>query len=659
MDEYEDLEGIENGGLLNNELTLSHVYSVRKGGFGINENIRTYVTTLTVEQLSDDISYYETLSQDKEWPVSQIIQREIDVDRAESITKKYLLGKGRTVKYFPPIIIALLPRSPEGDFDIKYDYDKQDDPLLKEKIFQKSKYVANPKFKELLLSKEDLSVVKGLFEYNISSVFEHNILCWDKSKFYAVVIDGQHRLYSLRKSADIDPAFKSAKQDVVFVDVSPLVKESNALSPIEVLRTIFIDINTNAKSVSLVRRILMDDKDLSSLCVQSLVESVNSDGSSKDQSSFLPSFLVDWYGESSKHELPHLTGLLTLHQIISDELVPKKIASIEDHRDQRKINNFVQNVNNDFFVDDLIEKENEFADITPLKTSFNEYLNEQEINREVFFNNEFDNEGLGTVIFTYDYRVLEIAKRSFDKFYAKSICNIFLNLYPYSKLIELLKEERVNDNTSVNYHLMLMHTKKILKSPTHKAAYIKLKKLLQEKLENLSLMYTVVGQKALFKFFFENLKAVFKQGSTPQTVEDCTRIFISSLNQTFLTILSKEKSFFSNTVSVPIKDNEQISEYSSIACSFWEGILYENGRIIYNSQGVRAFSDVLRFLVELQACKNEGKDFENLVSGYQIRFAVARTKRMLVKNYGDKTDFTEIAEQIILNKKKFLGAIFE
>jgi hypothetical protein len=659
MDEFDKLDEVENGGLLDNELSLSHIYSVRKGGFGINDNIRTFVTTLTVEQLSDDISYYETLSQDKEWPVSQIIQREIDVDRADAITKKYLLGRGRAVKYFPPIIIALLPRTVSGDFKSSYIYEKLNDPLLKEKIFQKSKYAANPKFKEILLSKNDLSLVEGLFEFNISSVFEHNIFCWDKSKFYAVVIDGQHRLYSLCKSAELEPTFKSAKQDVVFVDVSPLVKEIKTLSPIEVLRTIFIDINTNAKSVSLVRRILMDDKDLSSLCVQSLVESVNGDGSSKDKDSFLPSFLVDWYGESSKHELPHLTGLLTLHQIISDELVPKKIASIEDHRDQKKINNFVQNINSDFFVDDLIEKEIEFADITPLKVSFNEYLSEQEINREVFFNSEVDSEGLGTVIFTYDYRVLEIAKSSFEKFYAKSICNIFLNLSPYKRLIEALEAERVNDHTSVNYHLMLMHTKKIAKSLPNKTAYVKLKKLLQERLSHLSLMYTVVGQKALFKFFFENLKDTFKQGSTPKTVENCATSFIENFNATFSTILSKENDFFSNKFEIPINQTDPISDYSSISGSFWEGVLFENGRIIYNSQGVRAFSDIMRLLVELQTCKEAGGDFESIISQSQIRFAVGRTKRMLAKNFGDKPDFTELAEKIILHKKKFLVSIFQ
>ena len=181
----------------------------------------------------------------------------------------------------------------------------------------------------------------------------------------------------------------------------------------------------------------MDDKDLASLCVQSLVESVNKDGSSKPPDSYLPSVIIDWHGESLKHELPHITGVLTLYQIISDELATNRLVTIDDHRNQQKIKYFIDLLNNYFFVDTLIKKKQEYNDITTLDKSFNDYLEYKTINREIF-SEQFNDEGLDSILFNYDYRVLEIAQNTFEDLYLKAIVKLFLEFRPYTETIKVL-----------------------------------------------------------------------------------------------------------------------------------------------------------------------------------------------------------------------------
>ncbi|TKT93343.1 hypothetical protein [Dyadobacter frigoris] len=659
MNELDDFDAIEGQGFKKSNVNFSNVYPVRMGGFGTTTAIRTYLTTLTVGELKSDVSLYDTLSNDKEWPISQIIQREVDKDRISEISKKYLLGQGRDVKYFPPIIVALLPRESDGSFSKVYNFTADQSPESKELIIDKSQYRSNTKFKELLISKDNESIIDGLYFFNTSHVFQHNILCWDKDKFYAVVIDGQHRLEALVKSQELDTLYHSAQQDVVFLDVSNLIREKNVLTPVQVLRTVFIDINTNARSVGLVRRILMDDKDLASLCVQSLVESVNKDGTSKLSGNFIPSILIDWYGDSLKHELPHITGLLTMHQIISDELVDRRLVSIEDHRDLNRIKDFKNILNNYFFVDHTIANDTDYQEITPIQTSFNEYLKERNVTLEIFAE-ELSEYALESILFTYDYRILDVAQKNFEKYYLRSIVQIFENIIPNIKVIEKLDSLGAFNITSNLYKALLSKRRKILEISHLKKAYIDARQILNSELnQQYYLLYTVVGQKAVFKTFFERLNQIFKIGSTEDTVLVTQKTFVSKFNSMLL-ILDSNNCFLFGKDEILIDVSDELEEYGTLASSFWEGILFEDKRIIYNSQGVRAFADIIKLIFEVQA-KLESKpsiddtDYQDLMS-FSIRFSTQRTKRMLSKRFGYKTDleWDRISNLILSEKRRYL-----
>jgi hypothetical protein len=658
MDELTNIDELENQGSMDSDLNISNVYSVRKGGFGVSSFINTYLSTLSVLALTEDVQFYETLSADKDWPVSQIIQREVDQERVNLIAKKYLLGAGRTVKYFPPIIVALLPRELDGSFAKEYNFTPDDSNMAKNLILDKSIYRNNQEFRTLTLKKTNESLVDGLYNYNTSAIFEHNLLCWDKNKFFAVVIDGQHRLDALIKSGNEDHMYKQALQDVLFLDVSPLVQQKSTFTPVEILRTIFIDINTNAKSVGLVRRILMDDKDLASLCVQSLVESINKDGTSKEDDEFIPSTLIDWYGESIKHELPHLTGLITLHQILTDQLVEKKLVSIEDHRDTNKINSFIGTMNQNFFVDQTIKNDADYQDVKTLEKSFSEYLSDKEINREIFAQ-EF-NDGLDSILFTYDYRVLEVAQKNFEKFYLKSMIKILINTIPYTEVISSLSDKGGFDPQNNLYRSLLLPVKKIRAKENLRNAYLDARRTLSEQVNpRYFLFYSVVGQKGLFYAFFELLDQKFVEGSDVQTVVDTQTKFTDDLNDVLNFLSAKEVNLFGNDPLV-VPQSAAFEQYGTVSSSFWEGILYENDRIIYNSQGVRAFADILKLLVILNERRKGGIEMESLVST-QIRFSSIRTKRLLNKNIGVRTDeeWDAVSQLILISKKEYLISLFK
>jgi hypothetical protein len=660
MDELNNFAEIEGHGSLNTNLILSNVYSIRIGGFGNDSSIKTYLTTLKIDELENDVSFYETLSNEKDWPVSQIIQREVDKIRVNSITKKYLLGKGRDIKYFPPIIVALLPRNPEGDFSKEYNYQVDQTDETKEVVLDKSKYRGNQKFKELFIPIANSSLVDGMFLYEDSKVFEHSLLSWDKSKFYAVVIDGQHRLNALLKSKEEDHSFANAIQDVIFLDVSHLVKEKKTLSPVEVLRTIFIDINTNAKSVSLVRRVLIDDKDLSSLCVQSLVDSVNLDGSTKLKDKFIPSILIDWHGESLKHELPHITGVLGIFQIISDELITDRLITIDDHRNHQKIKRFIELLNGYFFVDKTIKGISEFSDVIPLEKSLTDYFDDKKINREIFSEELQDDDLIDSILFNYDYRVLEVAKFNFDQLYLRAIKNIFCEFTPYKNVISIIEAKDGFNPRNVLYKTLLSPKSKIAKTFTYKDAYVALKTELlnSEIITQNNLFYMVVGQKAIFKLFFERLFIDFAYGINEEFVLKIQKEFTKEIN-CMLKLLAEGKFYLFGKDEIGVTEkitmtNKDILEYGTIASSFWEGILLEDKRVIYNSQGVRAIADVIILVLEcIKQLKNDGKI--NLTN-YTIRYSTQRTKRLLKKRFGNRSDeeFEKIAKQILNIKKQFI-----
>lgn len=658
--ELDDFDEIEKSGRLNDDLNFSNIYNVKVGGFGDVEVVRTFLTSLTVEELEQDISVYETLSKDKNWPVSQIIQREVDKIRVSNISKDYVLRKERLVKYFPPIIIAILPKSDDDSISLKLEFGKDDTQTIKEYIFEKSNYRTNTKLKEYFVKAENLSLVNGFYFLQVSKVFDFNILCWDKSKYYAVVIDGQHRLESLIRSKKLDSRIKNYYQDVVFVEFSQLIKKfDEEVTPVDVVRRVFVDINTNAKRVGVVRQILMDDKDLPSLLVQSLVDSVNRDGSEKDKDRYLSSQVVDWYGESLKHNLPHITGILALQQIISDYVLDGSLSSIENLRSPSKVKKWVNTLNAYFLVDRIITRDSsEYSEVQPLSSSLHEYNRNRTLDEDIYEDLD-EGEFKETTLFVYDYRTLEIAQKSFEQLYARSFVKFFNDFLPYRDAYDIITSNRGFDSNSTVYKALLSSRNKIATSEVLRQAISRLKAEMEARLnEQYFILFSVLGQKTLFNILFKRIFLAFNHSFTEEMVLKITENFIEEINELVSKpridngfIFGKKESFVLNNLDGHLLD------LGSIASQFWEGIIYESNRIIYNSQGIKSFSSAIEYLIALnKAVKNNTPKPK-----FEILFMKQRIKRIIKKTFDSihESEIDGVVKEIVEKKEEFIVTAFE
>ena len=667
MDELDDFQSIEESGTDSNSEELSNVFQIKIGGFGNSGKLRTYFGSAKVDDLFEDISLYETLTKDKSWPVSQIIQREVNKTRVSEISKSYILGEGRVIKYFPPIIVAILPKAEDGKIALKLNFNPDNSEKIKTKIYNNSSYSSNEKIKPFVIKSKNISLIEGLYVLEVSKVFDTNLLTWDKNKLYAIVIDGQHRLESLFKSKEENPLVGQYLQDVVFLDFSPLIKEDTSLSPVEVVRRVFIDINTNAQRVGFVRQVLMDDKDLASLCVQSIVDSTYSDGTSKSEDSYIKSQIVDWYGDKLKHTLPHLTGILSLYQIIDDYLVKDSLSSFKELRSPQKVKRWVARINNLFMVDQSLVNDPKYKDrgIKGLGDSLDDYELALEESHE--YSDDMEDEFKETEIFQYDYRVLDIARAKFEEIYLKPLVKFFNDIDLHKKTIELIHTEGGFGKNIVLSSALISSRKKIANSKPYRNAITSLKiKIHNELHSKYFILFTVLGQKVLFNSLFQKIIKEVDPEFNEKKCFEVTNKFTEELNRLFDFTGSQEVSLFSNKGNITIKNiRPQLSDLGTISNSFWEGLIYENDNIIYNTQGVRTFSFILKEFLRINenrinenSIKEDCPDFDLSSAPY----VAIRISRILTKTFGgtyDEEQIKSFCNDIIELKSKYINDYFK
>jgi hypothetical protein len=206
-----------------------------------------------------------------------------------------------------------------------------------------------------------------------------------------------------------------------------------------------------------------------------------------------------------------------------------------------------------------------------------------------------------------------------------------------------------NNSDSVLYHTLLSSRAKINASKSFKEVFGEARQKLGDALNpGYYLLFSVVGQKAIFKCLLERIDNSSKHGATAETLLKTAEEFIATVNG----VLAKfdENGFYlfgKEDVSVEMGEDNPLDNFGSIFSSFWEGILYEDKRIVYNSQGVRAFADVLNFAI------NAVEGTATVID--KIRFSEQRTKRLLKKRFTrEEDDYDKLAETIMVNKKQFL-----
>jgi hypothetical protein len=252
-----------------------------------------------------------------EWSLLELFQRDIAWERIHDELIKYLRNENRP-QFFNALTIALLPRSGHGFggvYESPHKYAPMADLGLGDVIQIGGIQIQGYKGTQGLAGK----------------------LRWDPKQITAVAVDGQHRLAAVKtlRGTMLPEKLEASYLPVIFLIPDSRVgfveppQPTGAVQAISTLRQVFIDLNKNARPVSRVRNILLDDVDIVSVCVRLLMGERLSDKPEKDR---IPLAFVDWMSERKNkiEEGPFVTTVLLLRDIVEEAIRPPDMEEFEE-----------------------------------------------------------------------------------------------------------------------------------------------------------------------------------------------------------------------------------------------------------------------------------------------------------------------------------------
>ena len=268
---------------------------------------------------------------DINWTLEELYQREVDWMRVERKIVPYLRSTAQP-QFFNALTIALLPlESNISTVTTCFDRAmKWQPPELKEPGRFGKTLTVGPVACGYWEDWADFSAAEA----------KTGQMRWNPEQVFAVALDGQHRLAAIKKFVEkpgtADRQTKDTAVPVIFVVLDP---EFGYVAPrrkpvVEVLRTVFIDLNKNAKIPSRARQILLDDKDSTSVCVRALIGKALCDdiGELRAAPPRVPLSLVDWHTEQAKFDDgPYVTTILVIDWIIAELTGAKPIQDFMDY----------------------------------------------------------------------------------------------------------------------------------------------------------------------------------------------------------------------------------------------------------------------------------------------------------------------------------------
>lgn len=244
--------------------TWTDKFTVVYGNYGwLNDSPLHYCsTTVSIGNLWDDVRLMGEINGVEKWGFEALFQRVVREEWVNAIQLQYLESKER-FKFFPPVTIALLPceaNRPLRNYpkDQKFSFEKGEEGCIAmldglEVEFPTSDDLAFPDFGNPA------------------------IIRWDKTKFTALAIDGQHRISALRKLVPRGDQGASMKDvPATFLIFDPNLPLGRDL--VQLTREIFIDINKNAKTVDDSRLILLDDRNFYNALTRKIILQAYPDG---------------------------------------------------------------------------------------------------------------------------------------------------------------------------------------------------------------------------------------------------------------------------------------------------------------------------------------------------------------------------------------------
>lgn len=543
--------------------------------FGIAEGdtapeIQVYSTNLNVAELEQNFVIYEDLKNVQDWPISKLIQRELDRERTTQICDDYLLGNGG-IRYFPPLTAVLIPTN-----HVHLPAECYKSPSEAEASAIKTKVLANtPGLEEAQVCQ----VTGGFAELVGEPGDDTGFLIWDKQSLVAVVIDGQHRYQALKKAQEKNKTFAHCNVTVNLIDLSKISLNTGE-SPTEIARNLFITINSTPKEVDEARLVLMDDRDATSTFTQVLV-----DDSEVDIIPAVRPELVDWRCDGGKHDsLLSLTGVLTLRGVVSKALFNNlSISSLEDRSSRRKVTQWVKQ------LDLWIRPDEEIANDCGTEETINHRLELAKANSTELEDDE------APFLFSYSTPAAKVIRSIFKDRYLLVFRLIYSDIQPYRTFQATAKKHRAFEkNGKLHLYLRAFRSKRdeLIQNKETESLVARYRADLKELTEN-QILFTVMGQKALFAALFY-LYLSEADTENPQELVSLTQSFIDKFNSDF-DILQPSKSFDENFFSLRYKPSLRGFPKEAEFCrEFWKGIIVGlNGDLDYSNAAVDLLKSVL------------------------------------------------------------------
>ena len=259
------------------------------GEFGSARGLQAFYLQSAIEPRDlDRISLISDIPGSEEWPVRDLFQRDVDKERVTNSLLPYLQKQDK-IKFFNPLTLTVLPMDENGDSVSK------ELTLLEENEFSNDtgdwmSLERNPYFRMRWLS--------GHYEYAM--------LDWNDKRSRMVAIDGQHRLFALKcmkadqEAAESYAQFMNWRIPVVIVSFRVSADRKKPPTVLELVRNIFVYINTTASKVNREREILLSDESVNDVATQELLDYSHSNDLlpySKRDNGRIPLLAFDWRGE--------------------------------------------------------------------------------------------------------------------------------------------------------------------------------------------------------------------------------------------------------------------------------------------------------------------------------------------------------------------------
>lgn len=285
------------------------------GGFKIGPFCVPYLSSvMSISQCSE---YLHLASEDAAFTlragkIEELFQRDIDHERVLEMARSYLNPDViRRPAFFNSITVALLPVGSGA-------YTSPPRSAADEHDFPHSHAFGPIRVSWTESTSENLPVPAS-----------HGAVYWNKRQVRAVAIDGQHRLAALKRLASrTGNGGMDIAVPVILLILDPAFGvRANGDSHIELMRSLFIDLNKNAQKVSRARQLLLDDIDPLAVSLRKLIgpELDFVAASAAPRGAFPPSAcgefvdrlpleLVDWHGEqrAKVDRGPYVTSVLAL-----------------------------------------------------------------------------------------------------------------------------------------------------------------------------------------------------------------------------------------------------------------------------------------------------------------------------------------------------------